>query len=125
MSLDLAVKPPPPPLEQSPFLLCVCVAGFVGLLWVQSKDNIRNSESPDDKAQSDLCLGLRDYAGAYTGLYPVGRLNEVVYGVTGGMEDWAYAAGMPALVAVVAVVTVMTACCVVQTVTCQLSPACN
>ena len=24
--------------------------------------------------------------------YPVGRLNSIVYPVTGGMEDWAYAA---------------------------------
>ena len=52
----------------------------------------RNSESPDDMAQLQLAETMRDFAGAYPSKkYPIGRMNDVVYGVRGGMEDWAYA----------------------------------
>jgi hypothetical protein len=34
---------------------------------------------------------MGDYAGAFGSTYPVGRLNDIVYPVWGGMEDWAYA----------------------------------
>ena len=36
------------------------------------------------------------YAGSFDRTYPVGRLNDLVYPVAGGMEDWAYAAGWDA-----------------------------
>lgn len=50
--------------------------------------------SPDDVAM----LQLGSFLGAFAGrarqgaaLYPVGRMNDLVYPVPGGMEDWAYA----------------------------------
>lgn len=55
----------------------------------------RTSEkSPDHTAQFQLANVFAAYAGAFEDgtLYPTGTMNDVVYGVTGGMEDWAYAA---------------------------------
>lgn len=55
----------------------------------------RTSEkSPDHMAQFQLANVFAAYAGAFQDgtLYPTGTMNDVVYGVTGGMEDWAYAA---------------------------------
>jgi hypothetical protein len=52
-----------------------------------------NSESPDDVGQRHLAEVMREMAGSLFGShrYPIGRMNNLVYGVTGGMEDWAYA----------------------------------
>ena len=59
-----------------------------------SREQDHGSESPDDTAQATIAAGMRAFAGGFDeGLYPVGRLNTVVYGVEGGMEDWAYGAG--------------------------------
>lgn len=50
------------------------------------------SRSPDDASQRAVGLAMAEAAGAFQGSrYPVGRTNSVVYPVTGGMEDWAYA----------------------------------
>jgi hypothetical protein len=52
----------------------------------------RTSESPDDVAQAAIASVMRDFAGNFEGdLYPVGRINNVVYFVAGGMEYWSYA----------------------------------
>lgn len=48
-------------------------------------------ESPDDAAQADLGITMRDIAGSFNGWeYPVDRINSLVYSVHGGMEDWSY-----------------------------------
>jgi len=49
--------------------------------------------SPDDVAQLQIAGALSKYAGAFgsTPEYPIGRMNDIVYPVRGGMEDWAYA----------------------------------
>lgn len=48
--------------------------------------------SPDDLAQLELGSSMSAYAGAFNeGRYPHNRLNDIVYPVRGGMEDWAYA----------------------------------
>jgi hypothetical protein len=52
---------------------------------------VGSDESPDDEAQRSIAQSLQLYAGSYTGLYPIGRLNDLVYPVNGGMEDWGYA----------------------------------
>ena len=50
------------------------------------------SESPDDRAQYLTSHIMGNMAGAYRGQrYPVERINNLVYAVDGGMEDWAYA----------------------------------
>lgn len=50
------------------------------------------SKSPDDSSQRAVGLVMAEAAGAFQGSrYPVGRTNAIVYPVTGGMEDWAYA----------------------------------
>lgn len=48
--------------------------------------------SPDDEAQSQIALGYKQFAGNFDGTpdYKVGTMNDVVYYVRGGMEDWAY-----------------------------------
>eukprot|EP00941_MAST-03F_sp_MAST-3F-sp1_P005892 g5892.t1 len=53
----------------------------------------KSTESPDDKAQYALTKKMRSFAGSYDGLfYDVGRMNDNVYAVPGGMEDWGYGA---------------------------------
>lgn len=60
--------------------------------------------SPDDVAQSQIAIALRDAAGKctiqqdryYGKLFDVGRMETHPYAVKGGMEDWAYAASWDA-----------------------------
>lgn len=53
--------------------------------------------SPDHLAQDDIAQGYSRYSGklpaAFNPIpsYPVGTMNDIVYPVRGGMEDWAYA----------------------------------
>ena len=49
--------------------------------------------SPDDTAQAQLGNGFSTYAGGWTGQqnYPTEAMNNIIYPVYGGMEDWAYA----------------------------------
>lgn len=50
--------------------------------------------SADDEAQFALAIGLSRYDGKFQSgdkYYETGRMNDVVYAVEGGMEDWAYA----------------------------------
>lgn len=49
--------------------------------------------SPDDTAQTDIASSYSQFAGYFDGtpLYKTGTMNELVYPVKGGMEDWAYA----------------------------------
>ncbi len=49
--------------------------------------------SPDDYAQVDIGSAYARYAGKFEGTpqYKSGTMNELVYAVHGGMEDWAYA----------------------------------
>jgi hypothetical protein len=57
-------------------------------------DSTRSEKSPDHTAQFQLANTFATFAGAFSDgqLYPTGTMNDIVYGVTGGMEDWAYAA---------------------------------
>jgi Zinc carboxypeptidase len=52
-----------------------------------------NDVSPDDVAQSELATGFSKFAGGWVGQrnYPIGTMNDLLYPVNGGMEDWAYA----------------------------------
>jgi len=55
-----------------------------------------STESPDDIAFSQVGQQIqvaagRDHQGNH--FYPLGRINDMVYPVFGGMEDWSYAAG--------------------------------
>jgi len=52
-----------------------------------------NSLSPDDTAQKEISTGYSRFAGKFgnTAPYETGTMNEEVYAVRGGMEDWAYA----------------------------------
>eukprot|EP00940_MAST-03C_sp_MAST-3C-sp2_P001016 g1016.t1 len=54
----------------------------------------RSPESPDDRAQVMLGQRMRSYADHFGNVpfYNQGRMNDLVYPVNGGMEDWAYAA---------------------------------
>ena len=52
------------------------------------------STSPDEMAQVDISDGYSRYAGGFVGTRPyiTGTMNDLVYDVRGGMEDWGYAA---------------------------------
>lgn len=67
----------------------------IALEWgTMSRKPYNMHASPDDVALIELGNGLSRFAGkerANTALYPVGRMNDLVYPVPGGMEDWAYA----------------------------------
>ena len=40
-----------------------------------------------------VCHAMEGTCHADKSLYPVGRINSIIYPVDGGMEDWMYAAG--------------------------------
>merc|ERR1719464_2324301 len=52
-----------------------------------------NHLSPDDEAQSDIGAAYSRYGAGWSGSKPYnyGTMNDLVYYVRGGMEDWAYA----------------------------------
>ena len=53
-----------------------------------------DSTAPDEVAQSQVATAMQAFGGrfndGYGRFYPRGRLNDIVYGVHGGMEDWGY-----------------------------------
>lgn len=53
-----------------------------------------SEKSPDHNGQALLSEAMSKYGGAFTDsrYYPHGPMNDIVYGVEGGMEDWGYAA---------------------------------
>ncbi|CAN0079464.1 unnamed protein product [Ascophyllum nodosum] len=80
--------------------------GMVAMAYEWGSPNHRNKKnpdgswqdvSPDHGAQEVVTEGLSRFAGSFKakgktfGAYPSGRMNELVYAVPGGMEDWAYA----------------------------------
>lgn len=65
---------------------------LIGFEWgakVMPDDEI----SPDDNGQRILSESMAEYAGELSPgkLYKYGDMNSIIYGVRGGMEDWAYA----------------------------------
>lgn len=56
---------------------------------------MHSTDSPDKKSFKTLVDILKHTAGAHNGqmLYTTGPITDIVYGVEGGMEDWAYGAG--------------------------------
>ena len=52
-----------------------------------------HKDSPDDAAQAQISAAYSLYAGGFgrTRPYQYGTMNDLVYYVRGGMEDWAYA----------------------------------
>lgn len=52
-----------------------------------------HKNSPDELAQSEIAAAYSNYAAGfqYTKPYKYGTMNDLVYYVRGGMEDWAYA----------------------------------
>jgi hypothetical protein len=52
-----------------------------------------NHLAPDDEAQQQIGSGYSRYGGGWSKSrpYPYGTMNDLVYYVRGGMEDWAYA----------------------------------
>jgi len=63
----------------------------IGYEW--GADSYNNTLSPDDEAQKQLATAYSDYGGSWSGTppYPFGPMDQTVYTVKGGMEDWAYA----------------------------------
>jgi len=61
-----------------------------------TKDGVehKSQRSPDDFSQVELGDALSMFSGAFSDgeYYKTGTMNDVVYGVNGGMEDWGYAA---------------------------------
>ncbi|KAI9996788.1 hypothetical protein PInf_000050 [Phytophthora infestans] len=62
--------------------------------YLNGKERNPSEKSPDQMAQVQIGNTLANFAGVFPdgNLYPTGTMNDVVYGVTGGMEDWGYAA---------------------------------
>lgn len=54
--------------------------------------HVGDSESPDDAALGRLGARLSEYAGPFSGFYPVGTANELLGAVHGPLDDTAYAA---------------------------------
>lgn len=56
----------------------------------------KSTESPDDYAFTEVGSTIRAASGTDSrkrSWYPFGRINDLVYPVDGGLEDWSYAAG--------------------------------
>jgi hypothetical protein len=51
-----------------------------------------NTESPDDVAFYRQGYYMQQYSGPYSGYYPFGRSNDILYPCYGAYEDYAYAA---------------------------------
>ncbi|RQM12585.1 hypothetical protein DD237_005406 [Peronospora effusa] len=62
--------------------------------YLHGDTNTKSEKSPDHMAQFQIGNTLANFAGIFPDgkLYPTGTMNDIVYGVTGGMEDWGYAA---------------------------------
>eukprot|EP00439_Symbiodinium_sp_Y106_P063797 s1483_g9.t3 len=57
---------------------------------------MKSTESPDESAFRQVGESIREAAGKNSRnrwFYPLGPINDLVYPVDGGMEDWSYAAG--------------------------------
>ncbi|CAE7395994.1 pet127 [Symbiodinium microadriaticum] len=57
---------------------------------------MKSTESPDESAFRQVGESIREAAGKTSKnrwFYPLGPINDLVYPVDGGMEDWSYAAG--------------------------------
>ncbi|CAE7246016.1 CPD, partial [Symbiodinium pilosum] len=57
---------------------------------------MKSTESPDEAAFTQVGQSIQAAAGKTARsrwFYPLGRINDLVYPVDGGMEDWSYAAG--------------------------------
>jgi hypothetical protein len=56
-------------------------------------DLMSSFDAPDGNAQREFANVLSSYSGSFqqTKDYPTGTMNELVYPVKGGMEDWSYA----------------------------------
>jgi len=67
-------------------------AGMEAVTYEWGAPTYLNYMSPDDEAQAQIAQGYKRYAGKFAGTpdYKVGTMNDVVYYVRGGMEDWAY-----------------------------------
>jgi hypothetical protein len=80
------------------FQLCFTFHGGIELLgyeWgAESYRILGVAKSPDDEAQKQLATAFSWYGGGWNGHppYETGPMNNIIYAVRGGMEDWAYAA---------------------------------
>ena len=64
----------------------------IGYAWGCEAHDTPTDESPDDAAFHSQGQAMRTYAGDYSGFYPTGRNNDVIYAVQGAFSDYAYAA---------------------------------
>ncbi|KAL3666154.1 hypothetical protein V7S43_008942 [Phytophthora oleae] len=59
------------------------------------KESGKSEKSPDDRSQQQIARIMSRFGGKFeesNDYYPDGTMNDVVYAVNGGMEDWGYAA---------------------------------
>ncbi len=63
--------------------------------WGDEEHTAPNDTCPDGYALNEVALRMKEYAGdapeKHIGKYDVNVMNEIVYPVRGGMEDWGYA----------------------------------
>lgn len=58
-------------------------------------EGAKSTDAPDKRSFEHIVKILKNTASSFNGLkeYRTGPITDVVYGVEGGMEDWAYAVG--------------------------------
>lgn len=64
----------------------------IGYAWGAESRETDSDESPDDSAFYSQAMGMRAYAGDFSGHYRTGRNNQVIYHARGAFSDYAYAA---------------------------------
>jgi len=69
-------------------------AGVECILYQWGNPSYGTMPSPDDTAQAQIARAYSDYAGKFGNIksYQYGKMNDLLYPVNGGMEDWAYGA---------------------------------
>lgn len=71
----------------------------IGYEWGSLNHRSPKDDCPDSMAHSEIAEYMKLMAGGWSSaekdskLYPVGKMNSIVYPVDGGLEDWVYASG--------------------------------
>jgi hypothetical protein len=60
----------------------------IGYEWGSGNHPSPKDRSPDDTANREIAVNMRNFAGTFPGeqMYPVNAINSIVYPVEGGME---------------------------------------
>lgn len=72
------------------------ITNVINQYYIGNVDNLpsnQSTESPDNTALEELSSAIVTFSNEFKDFqYPIGKMNDMVYPVRGGFEDWAYSA---------------------------------